>query len=97
MFATRGADENAIYGQQTAAATKPLNQGVKGLAPKTPAGKAVTKIPLNDENAAFKIGGKGKNAGLFGGDGKGAKVDKSAFVTPAGVYGCISIVHRICG
>ncbi|KAK0275698.1 hypothetical protein LTR35_010968 [Friedmanniomyces endolithicus] len=89
MFATRTHNENAIYEQQTAAAAKPLNQGVKGLAPKTPGYKAPKtpfKGPSNDENAAFgngKTGGKAKDGGLFG-QGKGGKVDQSAFVTPAG-------------
>ncbi|KAK4546231.1 hypothetical protein LTR36_002368 [Oleoguttula mirabilis] len=89
MFATRGHNENAIYDQQTAAAAKPLNQGVKGLAPKTPGNKAPKtpfKVPLNDENAAFgngKTGGKGKDGGLFG-KSEGGKAERSAFVTPAG-------------
>ncbi|KAK0870967.1 hypothetical protein LTS02_002166 [Friedmanniomyces endolithicus] len=88
MFATRTHNENAIYEQQTAAAAKPLNQGVKGLAPKTPGYKAPKtpfKGPSHDENAAFgngKTGGKAKDGGLFG-QGKGGKVDQSAFVTPA--------------
>ncbi|KAK5133662.1 hypothetical protein LTR08_007516 [Meristemomyces frigidus] len=78
MFAARTHNENAIYNHQTAAAAKPLNQGVKGLAPKTPGQK---KGPLNDENAQAlgKTGGgkaKGKDAG--------AKEERSAFVTPAG-------------
>ncbi|KAK5720048.1 hypothetical protein LTR15_007321 [Elasticomyces elasticus] len=88
MFASRSHNENAIYEQQTAAAGKPLNQGVKGLAPKTPGNKAPkTPFKVNDENAAFgngKTGGKAKEGGLFGGQGKGGKVDQSAFVTPAG-------------
>ena len=89
MFATRANQENDVYTHQTAAAAKPLNQGVKGLAPKTPANKATKtpfKVPLNDENAALganKTGGKGKQDGLFG-EGKSGKVDRSAFVTPAG-------------
>ncbi|KAK5113912.1 hypothetical protein LTR85_010445 [Meristemomyces frigidus] len=89
MFATRGNNENAIYDQQTAAASKPLNQGVKGLAPKTPGNKAPKtpfKVPLNDENAAFgngKTSGKGKDGGLFA-KGEGGKAERSAFVTPAG-------------
>ncbi|KAK0258420.1 hypothetical protein LTR01_001103 [Friedmanniomyces endolithicus] len=89
MFATRNHNENAIYELQTAAAAKPLNQGVKGLAPKTPGYKAPKtpfKGPSNDENAAFgngRTGGKPKDGGLFG-QGKGGKVDQSAFVTPAG-------------
>ena len=89
MFAARANQENAIYEQQTAAAAKPLNQGVKGLAPKTPgnkAPKAPFKVALNDENATFgagKTGGKGKQDELFG-EGKSRKLNKSAFVTPAG-------------
>ncbi|KAK3114717.1 hypothetical protein LTR53_006671 [Teratosphaeriaceae sp. CCFEE 6253] len=82
MFAARTHNENAIYEQQTAAAAKPQNQGVKGLAPKTPGNKA-PKALLNDENVAFgkgKTGIKGREGGLFG----GGKVDRSAFVTPAG-------------
>ncbi|KAI6869668.1 hypothetical protein KC338_g3367 [Hortaea werneckii] len=82
MFATRNHNENAIYEQQTAAAAKPLNQGLKGLQPKTPGAKGVNKTPFskkhNDENASFgagKTGGKG---------GDGGKADMSAFVTPAG-------------
>ncbi|KAK4500192.1 hypothetical protein PRZ48_008378 [Zasmidium cellare] len=77
MFATRN-NENAIYEQQQAAAAKPLNHGVKGLAPKTPANKP-PKTPFgkgkNDENAAL----------LFGKDGgaKEGKAERNAFVTPA--------------
>lgn len=86
MFASRANQENVIHEQQTAAAAKPLNAGVKGLAPKTPGAKA-PKTPFggkrNDENANFGGGKTGGKGGLFG-DGKGGKVDKSAFVTPAG-------------
>lgn len=90
MFASRANNENAIYEQQTAAAAKPLNQGLKGLQPKTPGNKAPKtpfKVPLNDENATqgiAKTGGKGKHGALFG-EGKGGKVEGNAFVTPAGV------------
>ena len=68
MFASRAHNENAVYEQQTAAAAKPLNQGVKGLQPKTPGNKAPKtpfKVSLNDENAtlgAGNTGGKGKQA-----------------------------------
>ena len=91
MFASRANNENAIYEQQTAAAAKPLNQGVKGLAPKTPANKAPKtpfKVPLNDENVPLggaKTEGKAKQDGLFG-DGKSSKLDQKAFVTPAGMF-----------
>jgi hypothetical protein len=90
MFASRVNNENAIYEQQTTAAAKPLNQGVKGLAPKTPGNKGPKtpfKVPLNDENATQvggKTGGKGKQAALFG-EGKSGKVESSAFITPAGM------------
>ena len=97
MFAARANQENAIYEQQTAAAAKPLNQGVKGLAPKTPGNKAPKtpfKVSRNDENATFgvgKTGGKGKQDGLFE-EGKGGRLDKAAFVTPAGL--CNNMIER---
>lgn len=80
MFATRNQNENAIYEQQTAAAAKPLNQSVKGLAPKTPSNKQAPKTPFrggkNDENAQQPLFGKtgGKET---------AKPNRNAFVTPA--------------
>jgi hypothetical protein len=85
MFAARADQENTIHAHQQAAASKPLNQGLKGLTA-TP-----FKIPLNDENATEQFGktgglktnGKG-TIGLTVGK-KGSKLDKSAFVTPAGV------------
>jgi len=85
MFATRADQENVVYQQQTAAAAKPLNQGVKGLAPKTPA-KTPFRVPLNDENATIgkgKTGGKGKQGDAFG-EGKSGKLNANAFLTPAG-------------
>lgn len=100
MFASRTHNENAIYEQQTAAASKPLNQGVKGLAPKTPGNKAPKtpfKVPLNDENAVLgpgKTGGKGKQAALFG-EGKGGKAESNAFVTPAGKNCIEEYFHEI--
>lgn len=90
MFVTRQQNENAIYEQQTAAAAaKPLNQGLKGLAAKTPATKASKtpfRVPLNDENAVFgggKTRGKGKDGVLFN-KGEGSKAEQSAFHTPSG-------------
>lgn len=86
MFASRTNNENAIYEQQTAAAAKPLNQG---LAPKTPAGKAPKtpfKVQFNDENATFavgKTGTKGKQVAPSGIE-KSVKAEKGAFQTPAG-------------
>lgn len=89
MFAARANQENTIYEQQTAAAAKPLNQGVKGFAPKTPANKPARtpfKAPLNDENVTFgvpKTAGKVKQDGLFG-EGKSGKAGRNTLVTPAG-------------
>lgn len=94
MFAVRD-QENLVHGQQAAAASKPLNQGTRQLAPKTPGNrlpKTPFKIPLNDENAptAFKGGRTGLKDGALGGNGlatkgkKGAGPDKNAFITPLG-------------
>jgi hypothetical protein len=74
MLATRD-QENLVHAHQSAAAGKPLNQGVRGLQPKTPGNSLKTPFrpAKNDEN---------RNQTL-----KGAKtgVDKNAFVTPAGL------------
>nr|POE63283.1 hypothetical protein CFP56_04186 [Quercus suber] len=77
MFATRSNNENVIYDQQTAAAAKPLNQGVKGLTSKTPARKAVHKIAFNDENATFQSKGAGRSINPNGADGKDDQADKT--------------------
>lgn len=93
MLASRD-QENLLYGQQAAAASKPLNQGVRQLAPKTPGNKAPKtpfKIPLNDENALGEFGG-GKNGLKTVGKGNGNLVEgekkglanKNAFITPMG-------------
>ncbi|KAH8804563.1 hypothetical protein F5884DRAFT_418131 [Xylogone sp. PMI_703] len=88
MLAIRD-QENLVHGQQTAAAAKPLNQGVRGLQPKTPGNrypKTPLKVPLNDENAPAGFGGKS----VLKTKGKGAEnliiggKDKNAFVTPLG-------------
>jgi hypothetical protein len=91
MLAARADQENFVHEQQTAAAAKPLNQGLRGLTAKTPGNKAPKtpfKVPLNDENAQFR-GGKSvlktNGQGLDKTTGKKAPVfDKNAFVTPAG-------------
>lgn len=82
MFAARVDQENTIHAHQQAAASKPLNQGLKGLTAKTPA----RKIPLNDENATEQFGKTGglKTNGKGNKAGNGGKLDKNAFVTPAG-------------
>ncbi|KAJ5127372.1 hypothetical protein N7448_008151 [Penicillium atrosanguineum] len=75
MLARRD-QENLVNAHQTTAAAKPLNQGLKQLAPKTP-GK---KVPLNDENhpGAFKkltVKGNGNRQ-------DNGKPGNNAFVTP---------------
>lgn len=80
MFAPRSHNENAIHAHQTAAAAKPLNQGLKGLAPKTPG----NKLPKNDENAAIQPGKTGGGKG--GKEGGGLKGEGWGFVTPAGTF-----------
>ena len=59
MLAARD-QENLVHGHQAAAASKPLNQGTRQLAPKTPGNllKTPFKVPLNDENAGGLPGGK---------------------------------------
>lgn len=80
MLALRD-QENLAHGHHTAAALKPLNQGIKQLNPKTPGNKAPKtpfKIPLNDENGnGFLGGGKTGKKSMLG--------DKNAFVTPMGM------------
>ncbi|PGH27867.1 hypothetical protein AJ80_00417 [Polytolypa hystricis UAMH7299] len=93
MLAARD-QENLVHAHQTAAAAKPMNQGLRQLQPKTPGNRAPKtpfKIPLNDENNPLAFGGgkrtvKGgntQNENLLrpGKDGMG---DRNAFVTPLG-------------
>lgn len=94
MLAARD-QENLVQWHQTAAASKPLNQGTKQLPPKTPGNKVPKtpfKIPLNDENGPPRFGG-GKTGLNINGRGnenlttmrkKGGLGDKNAFVTPSG-------------
>ena len=93
MLAARD-QENLVYGHQAAAASKPLNQGTRQLAPKTPgkAPKTPFKLLLNDENNAGGLGGgkgglkahgKGNENMILG--AKGGLGDKNAFVTPMGM------------
>jgi len=89
MFAVRD-QENLVHGQQQAAASKPLNQGTRGLQPKTPGNKypkTPLRIPLNDENAPGGFGKSIKGKGIENlqtGGKKGATFDKNAFITPMG-------------
>ncbi|KAI4093406.1 MAG: hypothetical protein LQ339_007681 [Xanthoria mediterranea] len=90
MFAVRD-QENLVHGHQAAAAAKPLNQGVKQLAPKTPGNKTAKlplRLPLNDENGTTAFGGgkktvgKGNGNSIFGGKKDG--MENKSFVTPIG-------------
>lgn len=98
MLSVRGqGQENLVNAHQTAAASKPLNQGTRHLPPKTPGKlppKTPFRLPLHDENRPLVFGkGMGHGIGksvLKGhdenaapqGNGKGA--EKKALVTPAG-------------
>ncbi|KAL8870592.1 MAG: hypothetical protein Q9174_003397 [Haloplaca sp. 1 TL-2023] len=91
MLAARD-QENLVHGHHAAAAAKPLNQGIKQLAPKTPGNrpaKTPLKVPLNDENGTNIFGGgkktigKGNENAIFG-PSKGGKAESKAFVTPMG-------------
>ena len=73
--------ENLIHSHQTAAASKPQNQSVHGLAPKTPS----AKVPLK-ASAVGKVTGRRNNEDenvSFRG-GKAGNGEKNAFVTPSG-------------
>jgi hypothetical protein len=77
MFSVHG-QENVIHGHQQLAASKPLNHGVKGLAPKTPGNKypkTPVRLPLRDENDQISLKGKGVLTAK-------AKVVDNAFITP---------------
>lgn len=73
MLAARD-QENLVHAHQSTAAGKPLNQGVRGLQPKTPGnnGKTPFRPASNDENR--NLTAKDAKPGL----------EKNAFVTPAG-------------
>lgn len=81
MFAARADQENFVHAQQTIAAAKPMNQGVRGLQGKTPGNKAPKtpfKVPLNDENEAGKTGKGGLKT-----NGKAFTIGKNTtFATP---------------
>ncbi|KAL8823299.1 MAG: hypothetical protein Q9191_005987 [Dirinaria sp. TL-2023a] len=94
MFAAQD-QENLVHGHQQTAAAKPLNQGSRQLAPKTPGNKAPKtpfKLPSNDENGPGPFGG-GKSSLRINGRGNEngtTKVNdgwlggKDAFKTPMG-------------
>lgn len=94
MLAARD-QENLIYSQQTNAANKPLNQGIRGLQSKTPgqrAPKTPFKTSMNAENKATLLGtqdislkGLGKeNENYLQPKKQDGNLDSKAFVTPMG-------------
>jgi hypothetical protein len=78
--------ENLINAHQQAAASKPLNQGVKGLAPKTPGNGNKGGL-----NGRMTVRGRGQgDENMLGGGGKTGKTTKATFVTPLGVWDAIT-------
>ncbi|RMD44359.1 hypothetical protein DV735_g793, partial [Chaetothyriales sp. CBS 134920] len=77
MLAARD-QENIVHAQQSAAAAKSLNQGIRTLRPKTPSNlKTPFRYGLNDENRYLDIKGQ-KTAGRDG----PSKLNSDLFVTP---------------
>ncbi|EXJ96478.1 hypothetical protein A1O1_01604 [Capronia coronata CBS 617.96] len=77
MLAARD-QENLVHACQTAAAGKPLNQGLRALHPKTPGGlKTPFRVAPNDENRPLDLKGQ-KTVGK----GAASRPDKNSFVTP---------------
>ncbi|KAL2857826.1 hypothetical protein BJY01DRAFT_202305 [Aspergillus pseudoustus] len=85
MLALRD-QENIAHAHQTVAASKPLNQGIKQLQPKTPGARAPKtpfKVPLKDENDPLAFGKQTiKTLGKQNGTGRPSV--KDAFTTPMG-------------
>jgi len=80
MFATRD-QENVFHDHQTAAAAKPLNRGVRGVAPKTP-GNNGGKVTFGNLLTTRKISNKDdENVNLIG-TKKGGNAEKPSFITP---------------
>lgn len=80
MFSVRD-QENLVHGHQTTAAAKPLNQGIRGIAPKTP-GPNGGKIPFGGNNFTTRKPVKDDENTIFNGGKKGGNADKQAFFTP---------------
>ena len=73
--------ENLVHAHQQAAVAKPLNQGVRGLAPKTPGNNG--KIGLNGRMTGRNGGRDDENT--FVGGLKTGKAQKATFITPMGM------------
>lgn len=93
MLAARD-QENLAYSHHAGAASKPQNQGMRHIQPKTPGArfpKTPLKVPLNDENTNAGFGGKSmlrtkgnnENIATIGKGGNG--LGKSNLVTPLGM------------
>ena len=72
--------ENLVHAHQQAAVAKPLNQGVRGLAPKTPGNNG--KNGFNGRMTGRNGGRDDENA--FVGGLKTGKTQKATFITPMG-------------
>ncbi|KAL2807861.1 hypothetical protein BJX63DRAFT_425046 [Aspergillus granulosus] len=85
MLALRD-QENLAHAHQTVAASKPLNQGIKQLQPKTPGARAPKtpfKVPLKDENDPLAFGKQ--TIKTLGKQNENARpYVKDAFTTPLG-------------
>jgi len=80
MFATRD-QENVFHDQQTAAAAKPLNRGVRGIAPKTP-GNNGGKITFGNLLTIRKFANKDNENINVTRTKKGGNAEKHSFTTP---------------
>jgi len=111
MLASRD-QENFIHARQTAAAAKPVNQGIRALQPKTPgnnAPKTPFKVPLNDENHPLALGGKntvkvhGNQKENLMRPAKDGIAENHTFITPLGMSSLCSgnyshqMLTSICG
>ena len=95
MLAARD-QENLIHNQQAAAASKPLNHGLRQPLPKSPGNKTQKtpfKMQRHDENDVAGFGGKSvvranglAHDNIATGGKKGVALDRNAFVTPIGMY-----------
>jgi hypothetical protein len=100
MLASRD-QENLVHARQTAAAGKPINQGIRALHPKTPgnnAPKTPFKVLSNDQNHPLTLGGK-KTVKVHGNQkenlmrqGKDGIGDNHTFITPLGVSHTVTII-----
>jgi len=84
--------ENLTHTHQQTAAAKPLNQGVRGLAPKTP-GNNGNRNALNGRTGRANRGQDDEN--MFLGGGKTGKTGKPTFITPLGMFVTYLAVYTV--